>query len=120
MRIVVDIDGVVCTAAFNDGLPDYGSAKPIVKMVAKINDLYRSGHEIIMHTGRHWNLLAFTHEQLHGWGLLYHSLVMGKPPADVLIDDKCVLPQNFICSEVGDIVAKIDSDTRVYFDRNIS
>ena len=32
--------------------------------------------------------LDFTSEQLEGWGVKYHELILGKPVCDYIIDDK--------------------------------
>ena len=32
----------------------------------------------------------FTNKQLKSWGLKFHSLIMGKPSFDILIDDKSI------------------------------
>lgn len=66
-------------------------------LIKKLNELYESGNTIIIQTGRHWNHLLMTIRQLSDHGIKYHSLVMGKPVADIYIDDKAVRPDEFEC-----------------------
>ena len=84
----IDIDGTICT----EGCP-YENAKPITKVVNKINELYNE-NTIILYTARgassgfDWKPL--TEKQLNEWGVKYHSLLMGKPYADYYIDNKAI------------------------------
>ena len=85
-----DIDGVLCTNS--DGI--YLKAKPIQENIDILNELYDAGHKIILltargtKTGLDWG--KFTAEQMKGWGVKYHELMMGKPEADFFVDDKGV------------------------------
>ncbi len=93
-----DIDGVICNTR---GL-DYKNAKPVKSVIEKINRLYTSGHTILIYTGRGMGTLKgdikkvydvwhkVTKNQLKSWGLRYHQLTLGKPPADIYIDDKAM------------------------------
>ena len=90
-----DIDGTICTNT--DG--DYEHAVPFKKVIEKINGLYDSGHKIIFYTGRgsttgiDWSEL--TKKQLKNWKVKYHELIMGKPYADLYIDDKGIQSEEF-------------------------
>jgi len=91
-----DIDGTICT--LTDG--NYSFAEPIKNRILIINNLFKEGHEIIIFTARgmktfendvdkakyKWEEL--TKKQLEAWGLNYHKLILGKPAADLYIDDK--------------------------------
>ena len=83
-----DIDGTICTNT--DG--KYKEAKPFLDRIHKINLLYDQDKIIILHsargstTGINWYM--FTTKQLKDWGVKYHLLVLGKPTADIYIDDK--------------------------------
>jgi hypothetical protein len=93
---IFDIDGTICT--LTDG--NYLFAEPIRSRIVVINDLFKEGHEIIFFTARgmktfennvdnaknKWGEL--TKKQLDDWGVSYHKLVLGKPAADLYIDDK--------------------------------
>jgi len=96
MIYVFDIDGTVCTNT--DG--DYENAKPLLRRVEKVNDLYERGNKIIFMTARgmgrsnndrdfaYKEFYDFTYNQLKSWGLKFHELYLGKPEADIFIDDK--------------------------------
>jgi len=92
--ISCDIDGTLIYSELIDGtyhVTGYNTA-----LIHKINALYNSGEIIILHTGRHWNHFKLTIEQLKNAGVKYHSIVHGKPPADIYIDDKAVRPDEFL------------------------
>jgi len=87
-----DIDGTICTSVKNSNYP---AAEPFPDVVEAINKLYDSGHTIKMMTARgcvskkDWS--EFTKEQLDGWGIKYHELIMNKKPhAHIFVDDKAM------------------------------
>lgn len=83
-----DLDGTLCT---QNGT-NYELAEPIAARVDHVNQLYLAGHRIIIHTARGSgtgvNQECLTRNQLNRWGVLHHELVMGKPAADLYIDDR--------------------------------
>ena len=85
-----DIDGTICTNT--DG--DYLNAAPYPSVIAEINRLHAAGHYVQLATARgattgiDWR--EDTARQLAGWGVSYHELHMGKPGADIYIDDKAL------------------------------
>ena len=85
-----DIDGTICDTVDND----YEKSVPRRHFIARINALFDAGHTIKIFTARGATsgkyLRGFTVEQLASWGLKYHELIMGKPNADVFIDDKAM------------------------------
>ena len=91
-----DIDGTIC----NNTKGDYPKAAPRPEVISKLNELYKSGHTIILHTARgattgiDWSKL--TEDQLKAWNVKYHRLVMGRPGADIYIDDKCLHVSEFV------------------------
>lgn len=101
-----DLDGVVCATNGTD----YKNAKPVKSVIKKINHLYNSGHIILIYTGRgmgtlkgnlkkvHDTWYKVTKNQLKSWGLCYHQLILGKPPADIYIDDKAMNLNHWIKS----------------------
>ena len=103
MIYVFDIDGTICTNTNGN----YENAKPLLKRIKKVNDLYEDGNKIIFMTargmGRSGNSAAyankafyeFTKRQLEEWGVKYHSLFLGKPSGDVYIDDKGINDEDF-------------------------
>ena len=87
-KYAIDIDGTIC----NNTWGDYHKAQPNLKRIEYINKLYDSGNIIKMFTARgsvtkkDW--YEFTNNQLKNWGLKFNELILGKPDADVFIDDK--------------------------------
>ena len=93
-----DIDGTLCTNTEGD----YDSAQPFAERIVIVNRLFESGHRIILLTARgsttgiDWR--ATTERQLLQWGVKYHSLHLGKPTADVYVDDKAVRDVDWFAS----------------------
>ena len=81
--ICFDMDGVICKIDSDN----YRDRSPIVKTIDTINWLKNNGTTIIIHTGRHFNHMAATKEWLQSWGVKYDYLQLGKPVADLYIDD---------------------------------
>jgi hypothetical protein len=83
-----DIDGTLCSNTNGD----YGQAKPFHERIVKVKSLYKAGHTIKLFTARgsttgtDWRKL--TERQMLEWNVTYHELIMGKPEADVYVDDK--------------------------------
>jgi len=85
-----DIDGTICTNTNGK----YEEAQPNQKIIKIINHLYSEDNTIYFYTARgattgiNWR--EKTEKQLIQWGVNYHQLYMGKPSADIYIDDKCI------------------------------
>ncbi|MBX9977178.1 MAG: hypothetical protein K2X98_02880 [Alphaproteobacteria bacterium] len=85
-----DIDGTLCTNT--EGR--YEDALPMTDRIGKLNALFDEGHTIVLFTARgsttgiDWR--DTTEGQMERWGVKYHKLLLGKPYADVYIDDKAV------------------------------
>ena len=100
MIIYVDIDETICVTPNSR---DYSKAKPIIKHIKKINDLYDEGNTIFYWTARgtetkiDWREL--TEKQFKRWGVKYHDLFFGKPAYDLFIDDKNVNAKTFFNNE---------------------
>ena len=100
---VFDVDGTVCTQT--DG--NYEDAQPFKERIEKINELYDAGNTIVFLTARGMGRFnnnralaeskfwAFTNQQLKSWGLKFHSLFLGKPPATIYVDDKGMRDKDF-------------------------
>lgn len=94
MKVYVDVDRVVAEPPGDagEGPYDYTKVSPIEENINNVNELYNSGHHITYYTargtetGEDWR--ETTLQQLRSWGCKFHSLRMGKPAFDVLIDDK--------------------------------
>ncbi len=90
-----DIDGTLCETVNGD----YPRAKPHRERIAYVNHLFAIGCTIKIFTARgatsgvDWR--DFTRTQLVAWGVDHHELIMGKPHADVFIDDKAANADEF-------------------------
>jgi hypothetical protein len=103
---VVDIDGTICINGDCSSCKYEGSA-PIPERIEKINSLYDKGHTIKYFTARgmgRYNddvekardkFYNLTKMQLDIWGCKYHQLILGKPSADIYIDDKSITDHDF-------------------------
>lgn len=107
LKIVCDIDGVLCQNNFGD----YENAIPIKANIERINKLYDDGHIIQLFTARgtetNTDWQALTEEQMQKWGVKYYSLKFGKPAADVYIDDRAI---NVTDWEAGELLPKSDKE----------
>lgn len=85
-----DIDGTLCTNT--DG--DYLRAEPWEHAIEQVNMLYDEGHTIKLFTARgtttgiDWR--EVTETQMNEWNVKFHELILGKPDADIFVDDKAV------------------------------
>ena len=85
-----DIDGTICSNT--DG--DYPEAVPVRHVIEQVNSLFDAGHTIKLFTARgattgiDWR--SVTAAQMEEWNVKYHELIMGKPHADVYVDDKAI------------------------------
>ena len=101
MTYCFDLDGTLCT----DTQGSYDKAAPFPEMVAEVNRLHAQGHHVIIYTARgsgtgiDWR--AVTERQLSEWGVAYDFLYLGKPPADVYVDDKAVHVSGFRLACLG-------------------
>lgn len=88
-RFVFDIDGVV--AKYDVSLK-YDKVLSNEKIIEAINYLYDCGNKITLFTSREnkegFDWEKVTVDQINAWGLKYHELKFGKPPADFYLDDK--------------------------------
>lgn len=99
-KYVIDIDGTICDKPKNKNNCDYDESIPKLDRIAKINNLYDEGNQIIYLTARGMGrsgdnadlaiemFYELTRQQLGKWGCKYHKLILGKPSGDYYIDDK--------------------------------
>ena len=99
---IFDIDNTICHTKKNL----YQKAKPKKKIVKLINKLKENGHIIKIYTSRYMGRTnqnsrivnkkhkSKTIKQLNSWGLMYDSLIMGKPSYDFFIDDRSANPKH--------------------------
>lgn len=108
--VVLDLDGTICeqTSGGAGGADGYRSAKPIVEVIRRINELWTDGWTIVIYTARgmaslEWDVAAvkdslgqLTTEWLARNRVCYDKLVFGKPPGDCYVDDKALRPDEFL------------------------
>jgi 3-deoxy-manno-octulosonate cytidylyltransferase (CMP-KDO synthetase) len=88
--ICFDLDGTLCTNTFGE----YESAEPFGWAIERVNRLAAAGHRILIFTARgtatgiDWGEMS--RAQLERWGVVYDELIIGKPSADVYVDDRAV------------------------------
>ncbi len=85
--IMVDLDGVICTEERTFERP---LAQPIAGAREALERLRAAGHTVIVYTGRGWPEYKATRKWLDDHGFQYDGLHMGKPIADVWIDDRAI------------------------------
>lgn len=88
--ICFDLDGTLCTNTYGA----YDTAEPFWWAIERVNALARAGHRIVVFTARgtatgiDWE--EVTRRQLELWGVSHDELKLGKPSADVYVDDRAV------------------------------
>ncbi len=93
-----DIDGTLCTNTEGD----YENARPMADAIARVNVLFDAKHKILLYTARgsttgiDWR--PTTERQLREWGVRYHQLYLGKPTADIYIDDKAINVKDWLAA----------------------
>lgn len=85
--IMVDMDGVICT---EERTFERALAKPLDGAREALAQLKAAGHTVIVYTGRGWPEYRATKQWLDDHGMQYDAIHMGKPIADVWIDDRAL------------------------------
>jgi len=85
--IMVDLDGVLCS---EEAFFDRPLAEPIAGAQAALRKLRAAGYVVVVYTARGWGEYPMTRRWLDEHGFEYDGLHMGKPIADVWIDDRAV------------------------------
>ncbi len=95
MTYCFDLDGTLCSASPDD----YTRAIPWQERIEEVNRLFQAGHYIKIYTARgmttNMNYQELTEWQLKDWGISYDELIMGKPFADIYVDDKGINAKRF-------------------------
>jgi hypothetical protein len=91
-----DIDGTLCTNTEGD----YLNAEPFADRINHVNTLFECGHTIKLFTARgsttgiDW--YENTVRQLTEWGVSFHELILGKPFADIFVDDRAIHSDTYL------------------------
>ncbi len=107
---VIDIDHTICIPndAEKDTFEKYGKAKPIKEMIDAIRKAKQSGYRIVLFTARRMathngdinKVIEDVGELTINWlkehDVPYDELQFGKPNAVYYVDDKALLPNQFI------------------------
>jgi capsule biosynthesis phosphatase len=102
MRICCDLDGTICNMKLSH--MTYNDVIPMEGAVESLRRWRQEGHYIILQTARHMKTydsnegkvlanLGYLYEWLSKWNIEYDELYIGKPYADVYIDD-CAITHN--------------------------
>ena len=108
--LVIDIDHTICVPndAEKDTFEKYGRAKPIPEMIAAIKKAKSDGYRIVLFTARRMathngdinrvieDVGELTVNWLREHSVPYDELRFGKPNAVYYVDDKALLPNQFI------------------------
>jgi hypothetical protein len=87
LTVFVDLDGVVCTeeTTFERAL-----AEPLPGAREGLTALSAAGHTVVIHTARSWSEYRMTKAWLEQHDLPFDAIQMGKPVADVIVDDRAI------------------------------
>lgn len=97
MRIVIDLDGTICTLRKPE--EDYADVLPIPGAIEQLQKLKKERHYIIIHSARHMKTCngdiaevekrvgEKTRQWLEKYNIPYDELIFGKPYGHVYIDD---------------------------------
>ena len=105
-----DLDGNSCSNTYGA----YERAEPYPWAIERVNALARAGHRIIVFsargssTGIDWE--STTREQLARWSVSYDELVLGKPTADVFVDDRALTAEAWRLGHVTNVPDMGSSD----------
>jgi uncharacterized HAD superfamily protein len=93
LRICFDIDGVIATGTVDDVYSDkagwaFEKCTPINETVELIKELKDAGCEIFLNTARYEEDREVTEKWLEKHDIPYDALFLGKPHADLYVDDK--------------------------------
>ena len=109
-RYCFDVDDTICRTVGED----YAGATPDLNVVRLIQQLKSSGAEIIIYTARGSksgiDFRSLTSTQLREWGVPFDELHVGKPYADVYIDDKAINAISWKSRQLPDPLNELKSE----------
>ena len=106
MRIVFDLDGVICKPKEHES-DNYYTLEPFPEAIETLQRLNSGGHHIVIYTARgmktengnvdevykrHYTSI---YNWLTKWNIPFDKLMLGKPYADLYIDDNAVFHKNW-------------------------
>ena len=94
MIICIDIDGTLTVETEDHNYEKRTPNLPMIKWVRAMSLI--EGHTIIIHTAR-WEVdRKITEVWLKHYNIPYDRLILGKPKADLYIDDKAKRPEEIL------------------------
>lgn len=85
MVVFVDMDGTICTELRPAERPQ---AEPLPGAREALAAMADAGHTVVIWTARGWHEYVATKTWLDTHGFRYAQLLMGKPIANIIIDDR--------------------------------
>lgn len=110
MRIVFDLDGVICT--LRQPSESYADVQPVSGAAETLHRLRVAGHTVIIYTARNMetckgnvgqaikNIGMLTLIWLEKYQIEYDEIYFGKPSGDVYIDDRAIRFKDW--SQIGE------------------
>ena len=89
----IDFDGTLTTG------DSYEVLRPNKEMVMRVQELYFSGHIIIIWSARLWSNATLIAAWLIQNDIGFHGIMLGKGGSDCYIDDKAIHVDDFIKGE---------------------
>lgn len=82
---MIDLDGTLCEEGVDI---DQTTIKPFPGAVEAVNKMFDEGHVVVIWTGRSWTKYQMTEKWLKDNGFKFTQILMGKPIANLIIDDR--------------------------------
>lgn len=114
MRIVIDLDGVLCK--IKQPGQSYADVEPIPGAAQRLQEFRAAGHTVVIYTARNMatydgnlgkimkNVGLITLEWLEKHGMEFDEIYFGKPNGHVYIDDRAVRFQSWENLDLNDLV----------------
>ena len=85
--LMIDLDGVISS---EERTFERSLARPLPGAVDAMRRLRAKGHRLVVYSGRSWAELAMTEDWLRRYKVPYDSILLGKPVADMWVDDRAI------------------------------
>jgi hypothetical protein len=86
----VDLDGTLAEPLWTPDNPTSDIGDPIPESIEKVQELWRNGYKVIVHTSRPWT----DYQAIEGWLLHYNipfkEIQCGKPLYAAYVDDRAI------------------------------
>lgn len=114
MRIVIDMDGVLCK--IKQPGQAYTNVEPIEGAADRLRQFRSAGHTVVIYTARNMatydgnlgkimkNVGMITLEWLEKYGMEYDEIYFGKPNGHVYIDDRAVHFRDWANLDLNDLL----------------